>query len=116
MFEYDREVIFPFPASRCPGIVRNHRRTTLAKCDPRRACEAHRNRNWSHVFETFTARMPGSAALKTSAVGLAFALGIQRIVNDELAAENFLIAQSQCAKAPGDPAKTLSCWMRIMRV
>jgi REP element-mobilizing transposase RayT len=36
--------------------------------------------------------------------GLAFALCIKRIVNNELALENFMIAQPECAETASDPA------------
>src|SRR5207253_5623238 len=35
---------------------------------------------------------------------LAFAFGVKRVVNDEFALENFVIAQAELAEAPGNPA------------
>ena len=51
---------------------------------------------------------------------LSFALSIQRIVNHKFALENFVIAQTELAKAMRDPAQTFSggmrtAWMRIGR-
>src|SRR6266403_268327 len=54
--------------------------------------------------------------VKASAVGLAFALGIQRVINNKFAFENFVISQSECSEAAGDPAQTFSSWVRIRRM
>ena len=56
-----------------------------------------------------------SDALDASGVGLAFALGIQRIVNDKLTVENFMIAQPKTTEARGNPAEAFSRWMRDTR-
>src|SRR5712671_6522239 len=55
----------------------------------------------------------GSGAVKASAVGLAFALSIQRIINNKFAFENFVVGKPEPAEAAGDPAQTFSSRMRI---
>src|SRR5882762_2369797 len=54
--------------------------------------------------------------VKASAVGLAFALGIQRVINDKFAFENFAVGEPERSEAAGDPAQSFSGGMRIRRV
>ena len=48
-----------------------------------------------------------------SPADLALTFCVERIVNHELALENFVIAQSERAEAAGHPAQTLAGRMRI---
>src|SRR5262249_1252171 len=46
-FKYSRTIVFPITVSRRSGIIGDHRRSTLPKCDAHRICETHRNRKSS---------------------------------------------------------------------
>jgi len=46
---------------------------------------------------------------------LAFAFCVERVVNNEFAVEDFMIAQPQCTEAAGNPAQPFARWMRITR-
>jgi hypothetical protein len=45
-----------------------------------------------------------------------FAFRVERVVNDELALENFVITQSQPTEAGSNPAQTFASWMGIARM
>src|SRR2546430_17269141 len=53
-------------------------------------------------------------ALGKSLFQLSFALSVQGVVNHKFALENFVIAQTELAKAMRDPAQTFSGGMRIV--
>jgi hypothetical protein len=41
---------------------------------------------------------------------------VKRVVNDKFALEDFMVAQPEGAETGGDPAQTLSSWMRVARM
>jgi hypothetical protein len=46
----------------------------------------------------------------------AFALGIQRVINNKFAFENFVVGEPERSEATGNPAQTFSGRMRIRRM
>jgi hypothetical protein len=44
MFEYDRQIVFPFTVARCAWIVGDHRRAALPEYNARHGCDQRRNR------------------------------------------------------------------------
>ncbi len=54
--------------------------------------------------------------VRASAVGLAFALGIQRVINNKFTFENFVVGEPERSEATGNPTQTFSGWVRIRRM